>query len=76
MVRTTVQVLRDGRASGLALVDVVPGDVVVLSAGGVIPADGILLQATNLYVDQAASDRGNLPGGEAFGARRRDNPAG
>ncbi len=40
MVRTTVQVLRDGRASGLALVDVVPGDVVILPAGVSFPPTG------------------------------------
>jgi len=54
LVRTTVQVVRDGTVRELPLEDVVPGDVVSLAAGGVIPADGILLDATNLFVDQAA----------------------
>jgi P-type Mg2+ transporter len=32
---------------------VVPGDVVVLSAGGLIPADGIVLEANDFFINQA-----------------------
>jgi Mg2+-importing ATPase len=46
-------VLRDGRPESLAAEDVVPGDVVLLSAGNLVPADGILLEARDFYVNQA-----------------------
>ena len=32
---------------------VVPGDVVLLSAGSLIPADGVVLEANDLFVNQA-----------------------
>lgn len=46
-------VLRDGQASEVLSKHVVPGDVVLLSAGSLIPADGIVLEAHDLFVSQA-----------------------
>ncbi|MBX3015345.1 MAG: magnesium-translocating P-type ATPase [Caldilineaceae bacterium] len=49
--KTTV--LRDGVAQSVPAAEVVPGDIVLLSAGSLIPADGLLLEAKDLYVNQA-----------------------
>ncbi|WP_205609792.1 magnesium-translocating P-type ATPase [Noviherbaspirillum galbum] len=46
-------VLRDGSACQLPATEIVPGDVILLSAGNQIPADGVVLDATDLFVDQA-----------------------
>jgi len=46
-------VLRDGQPRMLPSEQVVPGDVALLSAGSLIPADGIVLEANNLFVNQA-----------------------
>lgn len=46
-------VLRDGRMQMVPVEDVVPGDVILLSAGSLIPADGILLEANDFFVNQA-----------------------
>jgi P-type E1-E2 ATPase len=46
-------VLRDGQPTALPVEEIVPGDVVLLSAGSLIPADGILLEAQDCYVNQA-----------------------
>ncbi len=46
-------VLRDGKPQLLPSEQVVPGDVVLLSAGSLIPADGIVLEANDLFVNQA-----------------------
>jgi P-type Mg2+ transporter len=46
-------VLRDGKAQVLPSEQVVPGDVILLSAGSLIPADGIVLEANDFFVDQA-----------------------
>ena len=46
-------VMRDGQARLLLSEDIVPGDVVLLSAGSLIPADGIVLEANDLFVNQA-----------------------
>ncbi|WP_233263024.1 magnesium-translocating P-type ATPase [Cognatiluteimonas profundi] len=46
-------VLRDGKARTMPAVDVVPGDIVLLSAGSLVPADGIVLEAKDFFVNQA-----------------------
>ena len=45
--------LRDGKAQMLPSEQVVPGDVVLLSAGSLIPADGIVLEANDFFINQA-----------------------
>ena len=69
---------RDGHAVSLPIDQVVPGDVVELIAGDLIPADGRLLESRDLYVDQA------LLTGEPYPAEKlvsdtasgADNPTG
>jgi Mg2+-importing ATPase len=53
--RVTVKasVIRGGRPEAIPAEEVVPGDVVLLSAGSLVPADGVLLEATDFYVNQA-----------------------
>ncbi len=46
-------VLRGGQAQMIPSEQVVPGDVVLLSAGSLIPADGIVLEANDFFVNQA-----------------------
>ncbi|MDO5309450.1 MAG: cation-translocating P-type ATPase [Planctomycetia bacterium] len=48
------RVLRDGQATQLNMTDLVVGDLIYLSAGDRAPVDGILLEASNLYVDQSS----------------------
>lgn len=48
-----VVALRDGRAAIAGSESIVPGDVVLLSAGTLIPADGLVLEAKDFFVDQA-----------------------
>jgi P-type Mg2+ transporter len=47
-------VLRDGRQQSIPAEEVVPGDIVVLSAGSLIPADGIVFEARDFFVNQAS----------------------
>ena len=53
-VRVTCAVLRSGRSENVPAREVVPGDVVTLSAGDLIPADGVLMEAKDFFVSQAA----------------------
>lgn len=47
------QVLRDARETTLLVRQLVPGDVVRLAAGDLVPADGRLLEAHDFFVNQA-----------------------
>jgi P-type Mg2+ transporter len=46
-------VLRDGAPCERAVTELVPGDVVLLSAGSLIPADARVLEARDFFVNQA-----------------------
>ncbi len=48
-----VKTIRDGAVHSLPLEEIVVGDVVTLETGDEIPADGRLLKATELYLDQS-----------------------
>ncbi|MCX6560271.1 MAG: magnesium-translocating P-type ATPase [Candidatus Aminicenantes bacterium] len=45
--------LRDGEPRIVPAEEVVPGDIVLLSAGSLIPADGAVIQADDFFVNQA-----------------------
>ena len=45
--------LRDGQAQDIPIAELVPGDVVLLSAGDLIPADCRLLEARDFFINQA-----------------------
>jgi len=53
--------LRDGAWRELPRSELVPGDVVRLSAGDLVPADGRLLEARDLHVQQAALTGESMP---------------
>lgn len=46
--------LRDGMEATVKVEDLVPGDVISLSAGDLIPADGVILEARDFNVSEAA----------------------
>lgn len=46
-------VIRDGRSISIPTEEVVPGDMVFLSAGNLIPADGRVVEANDFFVNQA-----------------------
>jgi P-type Ca2+ transporter type 2C len=54
MLTTRARVRRDGRLVDVDGAELVPGDVVLLEAGDRAPADGRLLQATTLAVDESS----------------------
>jgi Mg2+-importing ATPase len=61
LVTTTVTALRDGKEVEIPLEDVVPGDVVVLAAGSLIPADLRVLSAKDFFVTQSALTGESMP---------------
>jgi P-type Mg2+ transporter len=60
-VAPTATVLRDGKWVEIPRREVVPGDVIKLAAGDLVPADADLVQARDLHVQQAALTGESLP---------------
>lgn len=52
VVAVTATVLRDGRRQEVPLVSVVPGDLALLAAGDLVPADARVLEAHDFFVKQ------------------------
>jgi P-type Ca2+ transporter type 2C len=61
MVIVTARVRRDGRPAEISAGQLVPGDIVALEAGDIVPADGRLLKAATLEVDESALTGESLP---------------
>ena len=61
MVRTTVNVLREGKESEIPLAQIVPGDIVVLDAGSLVPADLRLISTKDFFVSQSALTGESMP---------------
>ena len=54
LVATTTTVIRDGKETLIPINKVVLGDIVILSAGSLIPADLRVLESKDLYVGQSS----------------------
>ena len=54
-------VVRDGKQLRIAGRDVVVGDIVILSEGDRVPADGTLLSSTNFHAEEAALTGESVP---------------
>ena len=58
---TVARVRRDGQEHQIPAADLVPGDIVVLASGDRVPADGRVLDAVRLRVDEAALTGESVP---------------
>lgn len=54
LVATTATVIREGKELQIPIKQITIGDIVVLSAGSMIPADLRVIEATDLYVSQSS----------------------
>jgi Mg2+-importing ATPase len=61
MVKTTATVLRDGAKQEVPLQAIVPGDIIWLSAGDMVPADVRVLSAKDLFLNQSALTGESMP---------------
>jgi Mg2+-importing ATPase len=61
MVKTTCDVIRGGVEVSVPIDEVVPGDVVVLAAGSIIPADCRVIQAKDFFLSQSALTGESMP---------------
>ena len=60
-VATTATVLRDGSEQELPIAELVPGDIIQLRAGDLVPADARLLVVRDLHVRESALTGESLP---------------
>jgi Mg2+-importing ATPase len=67
-VQVHATVIREGRARSIPIEQLVPGDLVQLNTGDLIPADGVVLEAQNLLVDEA------ILTGESFPVEKSPQP--
>lgn len=54
-------VIREGHKRIISSRDLVPGDIVVLETGNIVPADGRIITGTNLQVEESALTGESLP---------------
>lgn len=60
-VQSHVTVIRDGNEIDLPMCDIVPGDIVILQAGSIIPADLRLISAKDFFVSQSVLTGESMP---------------
>ncbi len=84
MMKAEARVLRDGEQAQIDGTSLVPGDIVLLAAGDQVPADGRIIAAATLQIDESAltgesvpvaKDPGTLPGGRELGPGDQSNIA-
>jgi Mg2+-importing ATPase len=60
-VTVTAAVLRDGKLEERRVHEIVPGDVFALEAGDIVPADGTVFEAKDLFVDESMLTGESVP---------------
>jgi P-type Mg2+ transporter len=73
-VRVKTTVLRDGKPGAVPIQEIVPGDVVFLSAGSLVPGDGIVLEAADCFLSEAVLTGESFPVEKIPGAVPADTP--
>ena len=74
IVQIRCTVWRDGTASEIPVEDVVPGDIVHLSAGDIVPGDAVIVESKELYMDEAAFTGETFPVEKNVGVLPDDTP--
>ena len=70
----TVKGRRDGALQTVEALHLVPGDIVQLSAGNLVPADGLVLEARDFLVTEASLTGESFPVEKQPGVLRADTP--
>jgi P-type Mg2+ transporter len=70
----TVKVIRDGTSRTIPASDLVPGDVILLAAGHLVPADGIVIEAHDCLVSEASLTGESFPAEKRPGIAEADAP--
>jgi P-type Mg2+ transporter len=73
-IRHMATVIRDGEPGSVEVTQLVPGDVVHLGVGSIVPADLRLLDAAHLECDESILTRESVPTSKSSGAVRVGAP--
>lgn len=71
MIQNTTAITRDGQTKEIPITAVVPGDIVSLSTGDMIPGDALVLQAKDLFLNQSSLTGESTPV-EKFATNNQD----
>jgi magnesium-transporting ATPase (P-type) len=74
IVQVKATVLRDGKSVDIPVEEVVPGDIVLLTAGDVIPGDCLILESNELFADEATLTGETYPVEKQPGILPADTP--
>jgi P-type Mg2+ transporter len=72
IIQTKVSAIRDGNLKDVPLEEIVPGDVISLSAGDVVPADCLIVESKDLFVDEATLTGETYPAEKSVGILPKD----
>jgi P-type Mg2+ transporter len=74
LVQISCRLVRNGVENEWPLEKVVPGDIIILSAGDVIPGDSLILDSKELFIDEAAFTGESYPVEKTSGVLPLDTP--
>lgn len=72
MAAPTANVVRDGKVARVAARELVPGDIILLEAGDIVPADSRLSEVVSLQADEAALTGESMPSVKAAAQLKSD----
>ena len=74
IVQTKVQALRDGKQQEVPLEEIIPGDIVILTAGDLVPGDCALVDSRDLFLDEATLTGETYPVEKEVGILPQETP--
>lgn len=73
-IKTRTKALRDGQEQWVPIDEIVPGDVVLLAAGSLVPADALVFEADDCFVSESALTGESFPVEKFSGVLPADTP--
>lgn len=74
LIQTRVRVKRDNQLCDIDLSEVTYGDVILLEAGDIVPADALILECRDLYMNESALTGESFPSEKREGILPKDTP--
>ena len=76
IVQIKAAVLRDGSSKEIPVEEIVPGDIVILNAGDIVPGDGLVQESKDLFIDEAMLTGETFPVEKAVAVLPAETPLG